>query len=125
MGTHEIIEIFNSVFSGIDLPACISLVDNNGLLIYSVGECADQWILESLFSYLIMSFELTRDKLKLTREKLDSLVVTTERKVFYIDDISGTLGLYMIIQTNPDLMNRVLPFLKNIVSSVEENFKKT
>jgi len=125
LGTHEIIEIFNSVFSGIDLPACISLVDNNGLLIYSVGECADQWILESLFSYLIMSFELTRDKLKLTREKLDSLVVTTERKVFYIDDISGTLGLYMIIQTNPDLMNRVLPFLKNIVSSVEENFKKT
>ena len=125
MGTHEIIEIFNSVFSGIDLPACISLVDNNGLLIYSVGECADQWILESLFSYLIMSFELTRDKLKLTSEKLDSLVVTTERKVFYIDDISGTLGLYMIIQTNPDLMNRVLPFLKNIVSSVEENFKKT
>ena len=125
MGTHEIIEIFNSVFSGIDLPACISLVDNNGLVIYSVGECADQWLLESLFSYLIMSFELTRDKLKLTREKLDSLVVTTERKVFYIDDISGTLGLYMIIQTNPDLMNRVLPFLKNIVSSVEENFKKT
>ncbi len=70
MGTHEIIKIFDSVFSGIDLPACISLVDNNGLLIYSVGECADQWVLESLFSYLIMSFELTQDKLKLTSEQI-------------------------------------------------------
>ncbi len=125
MGTHEIIKIFNSVFGGIDLPACISLVDNNGLLIYSVGECADQWVLESLFSYLIMSFELTQDKLKLTSEHLDSLVVTTKRKVFYIDDISGELDLYIIIQTNPDLMNKVLPFLKNIVTSVEKNFKKS
>ena len=125
MGTHEIIKIFDSVFSGIDLPACISLVDNNGLLIYSVGECADQWVLESLFSYLIMSFELTQDKLKLASEHLDSLVVTTERKVFYIDDISGELDLYIIIQTSPDLMNKVLPFLKNIVTSVEKNFKKS
>ena len=125
MGTHEIIKIFDSVFSGIDLPACISLVDNNGLLIYSVGECADQWVLESLFSYLIMSFELTQDKLKLTSEHLDSLVVTTERKVFYIDDISGELDLYIIIQTSPDLMNKVLPFLKNIVTSVEKNLKKS
>jgi len=125
LGTHEIIKIFNNVFSGIDLPACISLVDNDGLLIYSVGECADQWVLESLFSYLIMSFELTREKLKLADEHLDSLVVTTERRVFYIDDISGNFDLYMIIQTSPDLMNKVLPFLKNIVTSVEKNFEKT
>ena len=124
LGTHEIIKIFNSVFSGIDLPACISLVDHNGLLIYTVGECADQWSLESLFSYLIMSFELTRDKLKLTDENLDSLVVTTKTKVFYIDDISGKFDLYMIIQTSPNLMNKVLPFLKNIVTSVEKNLEK-
>ena len=125
LGTHEIIKTFDSVFSGIDLPACISLVDSDGLLIYSVGECADQWVLESLFSYLIMSFELTQDKLKLTNEHLDSLVVTTKTKVFYIDDISGNLDLYIIIQTSPDLMSKVLPFLKNIVTSVEKNYERT
>ena len=125
MGTHEIIKIFNSVFGGIDLPACISLVDHNGLLIYSVGECADQWVLESLFSYLIMSFELAREKLILADEYLDSLVVTTKKKVFYIDDIAGKFDLYMIIQTRPDLMNKVLPFLKNIVTSVENNLKES
>ncbi len=125
LGTHEIIKIFNSVFSGIDLPACISLVDSDGLLIYSVGECADQWSLESMFSYLIMSFESTREKLKLTDEFLDSLVVATKIKVYYVDDISGELDLYMIIQTSPNLMNKVLPFLKNIVTSVEKNLHKT
>ena len=121
LGTHEIIKIFNSVFSGIDLPACISLVDSDGLLIYSVGECEDQWVLESLFSYLIMSYESTREKLKLTDENLDSLVVSTKKKVFYVDDISGNFDLYMILQTSPNLMNKVLPFLKNIVTSVEKN----
>ncbi len=125
LGTHEIIKIFNSVFSGIDLPACISLVDNDGLLIYTVGECADQWFLESMFSYLIMSFESTREKLKLTNEDLDSLVVTTKEKVFSVDDISGKFDLYMIIQTSPNLMSKVLPFLKNIVTSVEKNLQKT
>ena len=125
MGTHEIIKIFDSVFSGIDLPACISLVDADGLLIYSVGECEDQWVLESMFSYLIMSFESTREKLKLTDEFLDSLVVSTKKKVFYVDDISGKFDLYMILQTSPNLMNKVLPFLKNIVTSVEKNLEKT
>ena len=124
LGTHEIIKIFNSVFSGIDLPACISLVDSDGLLIYNVGECADQWSLESMFSYLIMSYESTREKLKLTDEFLDSLVVATKRKVYYVDDLSGELNLYMIIQTSPNLMNKVLPFLKNIVTSVEKNLQK-
>jgi len=125
LGTHEIIKTFDSVFSGIDLPACISLVDSNGLLIYSVGECADQWVLESLFSSLISSFELTQENLKLAKEQLDSLVVTTERKVFYIDDISGKFDLYIIIQTVPDLMNKVLPFLKNIVTLVEKHLERT
>ena len=125
LGTHEIIQIFNSVFSGIDLPACISLVDSDGLLIYSVGECEDQWVLESMFSYLIMSYESTREKLKLTDEYLDSLVVSTKKKVFYVDDITGKFDLYMILQTSPNLMNKVLPFLKNIVTSVEKNLQKT
>ena len=50
LGTHEIIQAFEAVFGEmIDLPACISICDNDGLLIYSVGECEDQWALESWF----------------------------------------------------------------------------
>ncbi len=125
LGTHEIIQAFEAVFGEmIDLPACISLCDNDGLLIYSVGECADQWVLESLLSYLIMSFEATFDKLIQINEVLDSLVITTGDKVYYIDNVGGKEGLYMIIQTTPVLMNKVLPFLKNIVENVEKSLSR-
>ncbi len=118
--THKMIQTFENVFGGIDLPACISICDDNGLIIYSVGECADQWILESLFSSLIMSYESTSKKLSLTDESLDNLVIQTESKVFYVDDIQKDFGLYMIVQTTPDLMNKVLPFLKNIVTTISK-----
>lgn len=122
--THEIIKNFETVFGGIDLPACILICDNDGLLIYSVGECAEQWSLESLCSYLIASFESTQKQLELTNESLDSLVVTTGRKVYYIDEISSNLGLFMVIQTDPVLMNKVLPFLKNIAIAVENSLEQ-
>ena len=122
--TYEIIGNFETVFGGIDLPACISICDNDGLLIYTVGECEDQWILESLYSHLIASFESTQEQLKLTKEILDSLVITTGTKVYYIDEISHDFGLYMIIQTDPSLMNKVLPFLKNLVIAIERSLKQ-
>ena len=122
LGTHEIIQAFEAVFGEmIDLPACISICDNDGLLIYSVGECEDQWALESLLSYLIMSYEATQEKLSLTDENLDSLVITTGNKVYYVDNVGGKEGLFMIIQTTPVLMTKVLPFLKNIVINIEKS----
>lgn len=123
--THKLIQNFETVFGGIDLPACISICDDNGLIIYSVGECADQLILESLFGYLIMSFESTSEKLKLTNEYLDNLLIQTKSKVFYVDDIQQEFGLYMIVQTTPELMNKVLPFLKNIVRTISKIITKS
>jgi hypothetical protein len=123
--THEIIKNFEAVFGGISLPACILICDEDGLLIYSVGECADQWILENLCSYLISSFEATQKQLKATDESLDNLMITTKRKVFYIDQISKDLGLYMVIQTSPVLMHKVQPFLKNIVIAIQKNLQES
>jgi hypothetical protein len=123
--THKMIQTFESVFGGIDLPACISICDDNGLIIYSVGECGDQWLLESLFSYLIMSFESTSQKLNLTDESLDNLVIQTNSKIFYVDDIQKEHGLYMIVQTTPELMSKVVPFLKNIVNAIARIISKS
>ena len=124
MAYNELIGDFEDVFGGIDLPACISICDNEGLLIYTVGDCDNQWILEGLYSSLIMSYEKTQKQLNLTNESLDSLVITTERKVYYIDEISYDLELYMIIQTDPELMNKVLPFLKSLVMIIEKTLKR-
>ena len=116
---HNVIRIIEETFQGIDLAACISLVDADGLVIYSVGECADQWVLEGLNAYLIMSFESTLKKLVDLNQMLDSLVVNTGESVFYIDDLRGGANLYIIIRTSPKLMNKVLPFLKNFVRAIE------
>ena len=124
MAYNELIGDFEDVFGGIDLPACISICDNEGLLIYSVGDCDNQWILESLYSSLVMSYESTQKQLNLTNESLDSLVITTGSNVYYIDEISHDLGLYMIIQTDPELMNKVLPFLKSLVKIIEKTLKR-
>lgn len=119
MGTHEVIATLENTFSGMDLPACISLVDSDGLVVYSVGACEEQWILESLNAHLIMSFESTLEKLIMLDEVLDSLVISAGNKVFYVNDLRGGQGLYIIVQTSPSLMNKVLPFLKNVVDAME------
>ncbi len=117
--THNVIQVIEETFQGIDLAACIALVDADGLVIYSVGECADQWFLEGLNAYLIMAFESTLNKLLDLNQMLDSLVVNTGESVFYIDDLRGGSNLYVIIRTSPKLMNKVLPFLKNFVRAIE------
>jgi hypothetical protein len=116
---HNVIQVIEETFQGIDLAACISLVDADGLVIYSVGECADQIFLEGLNAYLIMSFESTLAKLLELNQILDSLVVNTGESVFYIDDSRGGSNLYIIVRTTQKLMNKVLPFLKNFVRAIE------
>lgn len=117
------IKVIEDTFQGIDLAACISLVDNDGLVIHSIGECADQWILESMNAYLISAFEATLTKLLDLNQVLDSLVITTDDSVFYIDDLRGRNDLYVIIRTSQELMNKVLPFLKSFVRAIEMGIK--
>ncbi len=123
MSAHNVIKVIEETFLGIDLAACISLVDNDGLVVHSIGECADQWLLESLNAYLIMSFESTLSKLLELNQILDSLVINTGESVFYIDDLRGHNDLYIIIRTSQKLMNKVLPFLKNFVRAIEMGLK--
>lgn len=123
MSAHNVIKVIEDTFQGIDLAACISLVDGDGLVIYSIGECADLWLLEGLNAYLIMAFESTLSKLLELNQILDSLVINTGESVFYVDDLRGSSNLYLIIRTSPKLMNKVLPFLKNFVRAVELSLK--
>ncbi|MHA2224471.1 MAG: hypothetical protein ACXAC8_04665 [Candidatus Hodarchaeales archaeon] len=120
MGTHELISVIDETFGGIELPStCISLVDSDGLIIHSVGECDELMRLEGLNAHLIMSFETTLTELISLNQILDSLVINTGETTFYVDDLSGGSGLFLIIRTSPKLMNKVLPFLKSFVKTIE------
>ena len=110
MGTHEVISVIEETFGGIELlGTCISIVDSDGLVIHSVGECIELGVHESLNAHLITSFENTQEQLKSLDQVLDSIVLNTGETVFYIDDLSSGSGLFFIVQTNPDLMQKVLP----------------
>ncbi len=107
-------------FGEIEIPGtCISLVDSDGLVIHNEGECDDLPILESLNAHLITSFESTLTQLISLNQILDSIVLNTGETAFYVDDLTGGAGLYLIIRTSSDLLNKVLPFLKNLVRSIE------
>ncbi|UCG02232.1 MAG: hypothetical protein JSW11_21905 [Candidatus Heimdallarchaeota archaeon] len=120
MGTHTIISVMEETFGGIDLPGtCISLVDSDGLVIHNEGECDDLPILESLNAHLITSFENTLMQLISVNQILDSIVLNTGETVYYVDDLTGGTGLYLVIRTKPKLMNKVLPYLKSITKTIE------
>ncbi|MFX1336063.1 MAG: hypothetical protein ACFFAM_16655 [Promethearchaeota archaeon] len=120
MGTHEVISVIDEVFGDIQLPGtCISLVDSDGLVIHSIGECDDLPVLESLNAHLITSFENTLTQLTSLNQVLDSIVISTAEAAFYIDDLRGGTGLLIIIRTTSKLMHKVLPFLKNFVKTIE------
>ena len=120
MGTHEVISVIEETFGGIELlGTCISIVDSDGLVIHSVGECKELGAHESLNAHLITSFESTLKQLNSLDQVLESIVLNTGETVFYIDDLSGETGLYFIVQTSPNLMQKVLPILKSLVRSIE------
>ncbi|UCE14287.1 MAG: hypothetical protein JSV04_03700 [Candidatus Heimdallarchaeota archaeon] len=124
MGTHELISVIDEVLGGIELPGtCLSLVDSDGLVIHSVGGCGELTVLESLHAHLITSFENTLSQLDNFNQKLDSIVINAGDTVFYVDDLTGGTGLYLIIRTTPELMNKVLPFLKTVVQTIEHGLQ--
>jgi len=121
VGTHAVISVMEETFGGIKLPGtCISLVDSDGLVIHNEGECDDLLILESLNAHLITSFENTLSQLISLNQILDSVVLNTGETVYYIDDLTGGTGLYLIIRTSHKLMNKVMPFLKSITETIEK-----
>ncbi|WP_455141943.1 hypothetical protein [Candidatus Hodarchaeum mangrovi] len=128
MGTHRVISLIEEIFGGIELHACFSLVDSEGLVLYSTGDCLDQMLLEGLNAQLIVAFESTLkafQDIPFSNSSLDYILINSGDIMFYVDDLAGDLGLFLIIRTRTDLMERVLPFLKSFVKTVEKNLTKS
>ncbi|MFW9854536.1 MAG: hypothetical protein ACFFFG_05730 [Candidatus Thorarchaeota archaeon] len=121
----DLVAVMEEALSGMELPACISLVDSDGLVVYSIGNCLETVILESFNAYLIMSFESTTSKLESMNEILDYQILNTGDKSIYVDDLRGSEGLFIIVQAGPAVMTKILPFLKSFVSTVESAFERS
>ena len=126
-----IIAIFNEAFSSFDLPACIGIVDSDGLSLVTSGTCPDLALFEGQLASLIDTFESIRDRFKQSFEDdLNLMMLEFGKNTFYLDNLMHTnIGhqdekvLYLVAQSDQkNLLQKARPFLVSIVNKIEMMF---
>ena len=125
-----VMAIFQEAFETFDLPACIGIVDSDGLSLVTSGKCPDIDLFEGQLASLIDTFESIRDRFsKSFAEDLDSMMLDFGKNTFYIDNllnsaVQGTTNhLYLVAQSEQkDLLVNARPFLMSIVEKIEMMF---
>lgn len=126
-----VIKIFNEAFSSFDLPACIGIVDSDGLSLVTSGTCPDIALFEGQLASLIETFESVHDRFKQSFEDdLNLMMLEFGKNTFYLDNLMHTsIGqadnrvLYLVAQSDQkDLLQKARPFLVSIVNKIEMMF---
>ena len=126
-----IIAIFNEAFSSFDLPACIGIVDSDGLSLVTSGTCPDLALFEGQLASLIDTFESIRDRFTQSFEDdLNLMMLEFGKNTFYLDNLMHTnIGhqddkvLYLVAQSDQkNLLQKARPFLVSIVNKIEMMF---
>lgn len=126
-----IIAIFNEAFSTFDLPACIGIVDSDGLSLVTSGTCPDLALFEGQLASLIDTFESIKGRFKQSfDEDLNLMMLEFDQNTFYLDNLMHTnIGqgddrvLYLVAQSDQkDLLQKARPFLVSIVNKIEMMF---
>lgn len=126
-----IIAIFNEAFTAFDLPACIGIVDSDGLSLVTSGNCPDLALFEGQLASLIDTFESIKGRfLQSFDEDLNLMMLEFGKNTFYLDNLLHTnIGqaddrvLYLVAQSDQkDLIMKARPFLVSIVNKIEMMF---
>jgi hypothetical protein len=126
-----IISIFKEAFETFELPACIGIVDNEGLSLVTTGECPDIDLFEGQLASLIDTFENIRNRFTASfSDDLELMILEFGNNTFYIDnllnstiDSKNTSQLYLVAQSvHGDLILNARPFLTSIVKKIELMF---
>jgi len=128
-----IISIFTEAFQTFDLPACIGIVDSDGLALVTSGNCPDISLFEGQLASLIDTFETIRDRFKQSfADDLNLMMLEFGKTTFYLDNLLQSnidLGeshssLYLVAQSDQkDLLLKARPFLVSIVHKIEMMFQ--
>lgn len=121
MGHQEVIALFTEALCGIELPACITLCDNEGLILFSVGNClGDDLQAQNLYAYLIMTYDAAVTNLKTVKEEADNILISSkDDHAFFVDCIDEETGVFLLVKAKQGMMTKVLPFLNSIIKKME------
>lgn len=123
MGHDEVISAFEQTFKNIDVPGTVSIVDNEGMIIYSNNQFEELDLLQGIYAQLLTSFEKTASGVsKVSSNQLESINLTLtndeEKSISYIVFDLNWKGTYFIIRAEIDLMNKIQPILNNLIPQI-------
>ena len=123
MGHEEVISAFEQTFKNIDVPGTVSIVDNEGMLIYSNNQFEELDILQGIYAQLLTSFEKTASGVsRVSANHLESINLTLtndeEKSVSYVVFDLNWKGTYFIIRAEIDLMSKIQPILNALIPQI-------
>ncbi|MFW9903292.1 MAG: hypothetical protein ACFFFH_03090 [Candidatus Thorarchaeota archaeon] len=123
MGHEEVISAFEQTFKNIDVPGTVSIVDNEGMIIYSNDQFEELDILQGIYAQLLTSFEKTASRVsRISSNQLESINLTLtndeEKSISYIVFDLNWKGTYFIIRAEIDLMNKIQPILNSLIPQI-------
>ena len=122
MGHEEVIFAFEQTFK-IDVPGIVSIVDNEGMIIYSNNQFEELDILQGIYAQLLTSFEKTASGVsRISSNHLQSVNLTLtsddEKSISYVVFDLKWKGTYFIIRAEIDLMHKVHPILNALIPQI-------
>ena len=123
MGHEEVISAFEQTFKNIDVPGTVSIVDNEGMIIYSNNQFEELDILQGIYAQLLTSFEKTASGVsRVSSNHLASINLTLtnddEKSISYVVFDLNWKGTYFIIRAEIELMNKIQPILKALIPQI-------
>ncbi len=123
MGHEEVISAFEQTFKNIDVPGTVSIVDNEGMIIYSNNQFEELDLLQGIYAQLLTYFEKTASgvsKVSFTHLESINLTLTNdeEKSVSYVVFDLNWKGTYFIIRAEIDLMNKIHPILNALIPQI-------
>jgi hypothetical protein len=128
MGHEDVIFAFEHTFKNLDVPGIVSIVDNEGMIIYSNNQSEELDILQGIYAQLLTSFEKTASGVsKVSSNYLHSINLTLtnneDESISYVVFDLNWKGTYFIIRAEIELMHKVHPILNALIPQISKKLQ--
>ena len=106
---QQIISVIKETFGQADLPICVTVVDSEGLELFSTKNCS----VEDTNIFGIMAYEQMNEQIQSRMRKgIDLMVFRIENDTFFIAPIVE--NLFLLAQSDLNRLGHVIPLLEGL-----------
>ncbi|MHA1168174.1 MAG: hypothetical protein ACTSP4_08500 [Candidatus Hodarchaeales archaeon] len=119
---RKIIQQVKKVFGDVDIPLCVSILDHEGLEIYSTKNCSEDDI-ESTGMLGIMAYDgLVKSLSHRAKKNVRMLIFRTDKEEYFITPVSE--NMFMAAICSPGKIGSVIPFLDGLSRQIRHELSK-